>query len=360
MIRTIVAIETSMDDTCAAVVRDTRVISNVIASQTAFHAEFGGTVPHIAKRKHGEWIQATVEEAMRRAGITYPPHTHSNKGGGKVSVDAVAVTYGPGLAPCLEVGITKAKEIANQWHVPLIAVNHMEGHLLSSVAENSKGKGPLSQKKLKYPILGLLISGGHTQLVIMRKWREYEIVGETLDDAIGEAYDKVARMLKLGYPGGPILAELAKQGKPIYQLPEPMVERKDLDFSFSGLKTACHYYLKEHTPELTKQFCCDFAASFEAVVMKMMSRRLRRAIEWYHPSMLLLGGGVVSNVRLRTQMRQVARQLGVPTYIPYSHKLFTDNAAMIGVIAYFQAQDGDIWKDFESLDRVPNLRLGSS
>lgn len=357
MIRTILAIETSMDDTCVAVVRETRVLANIIASQTAFHAEFGGTVPHIAKRKHEEWIEATIKEAMTRATLTQPPLTPPYKGG-EAEVDAVAVTYGPGLAPCLEVGIAKAKALALNWQVPLIAVNHMEGHLLSSLAENSRGNGPLSSKKLKYPILGLLISGGHTQLVLVKAWREYEIVGETLDDAIGEAYDKVARMLQLGYPGGPILAELAKQGKPIYPLPEPMVERKDLHFSFSGLKTACNYYLKEHQPELTREFCQDFAASFEAVVMKMMSRRLRRAIELYQPTMLWLGGGVVSNVVLRTQMRYVARKCGVPTYIPYSSQLFTDNAAMIGVVAYFQAQAGEIWKDIDTLDRVPNLRLG--
>lgn len=358
MLRTILAIETSMDDTCAAVVQETRVLSNVIASQTAFHAEFGGTVPHIAKRKHEEWIDKTIEEALRRAQILQPPPSPPYKGGVRI-IDAVAVTYGPGLAPCLEVGIAKAKELVNKWQVPLIAVNHMEGHLLSSMAENSKGKGPLSQKKLKYPILGLLISGGHTQLVLMRKWREYEIVGETLDDAIGEAYDKVARMLRLGYPGGPILSELAKYGKPIYSLPEPMVERKDLHFSFSGLKTACNYYLKEHQPELTREFCQDFAASFEAVVVKMMSRRLRRAIELYQPTMVWLGGGVVSNVTLRQRIRGVARKCGVPTYIPYSAKLFTDNAAMIGVTAYFQAQPGEVIQDVPSLDRVPNLRLGS-
>jgi N6-L-threonylcarbamoyladenine synthase len=137
-----------------------------------------------------------------------------------------------------------------------------------------------------------------------------------------------------------------------------MVERKDLNFSFSGLKTACNYYLKEHQPELTREFCCDFAASFEAVVVKMMSRRLRRAIELYQPTMVWLGGGVVSNVTLRKKIRGVARKCGVPTYIPYSDKLFTDNAAMIGVTGYFQAQAGEVWEDFNTLDRVPNLRLG--
>jgi len=347
-VRTILAIETSMDDTCAAVVRERQVCSNVIASQVKFHEEFGGTVPHVARRKHQEWITPTIEEALRRAGMSVQ---------GK-EIEAVAVTYGPGLAPCLEVGIAKAKQLARDGEKPLLAVDHMEGHLLSVMATNSRGTGPMSDKKPKYPVLALLISGGHTQLVLMRAWRKYEIVGETLDDAIGEAYDKVARMLKLGYPGGPILAELAQQGKPLYPLPEPMVERQDLHFSFSGLKTACAYYLKEQQPKLTRQFCCDFAASFEAAVLKMMERRLGRAITRYRPQMLWLGGGVVSNVTLRQRMRWVARQMGVPTFIPYTPRLFTDNAAMIGVTAYFQAQAGEIWEDGNSLDRVPNLRLG--
>jgi N6-L-threonylcarbamoyladenine synthase len=246
---TILSIETSMDDTCAAVTVDDRVISNVIASQTAFHEEYGGTVPHIARRKHVEWIEGVVGEALGRAGIrgTWnefrpgPPLTPPFKGGGP---DAVAVTYGPGLAPSLEVGIAKAKELAKVWQKPLIAVNHMEGHLLSAFVKNSKGKGVFSTGYPQFPALGFLISGGHTQLVVMKAIGEYELVGETLDDAAGEAYDKVARMLNLGYPGGPILSELAKKGDPsAFDLPEPMKHRKDLDFSFSGLKTAALYTL---------------------------------------------------------------------------------------------------------------------
>ena len=256
-ISTILAIETSMDDTCAAVIQNERVLSNVVASQVKFHEEYGGTVPHIARRKHEEWIDKTIQTALKKAKVSQPPFSPPHKGG-KERVDAIAVTYGPGLAPSLEVGIKKAKELAGMWQVPLLAVNHMEGHLLSCLAQNSKGKAILYRDELEYPLLGFLISGGHTQLVLVKDWRNYEIVGETLDDAAGEAYDKVARMLQLGYPGGPILSELAKEGESILDLPEPMVARKDLDFSFSGLKTACMYYLKRNEPELTRAFCANF------------------------------------------------------------------------------------------------------
>jgi N6-L-threonylcarbamoyladenine synthase len=166
-------------------------------------------------------------------------------------------------------------------------------------------------------------------------------------------------MLNLGYPGGPILAELAREGEVVYPLPEPMVSRKDMDFSFSGLKTACNYYLKEYKPALTRQFCCDFAASFEDAVLRMIERRLKRAIELYQPTMLFLGGGVVANVTLRGRVRKVAQKHGVKTVIPYSKKLYTDNAAMIGVVGYFMGQEDEVWEEVEALDRSPNLRLES-
>lgn len=337
---TILSIETSLDDTCAAVTRGRRVLSNIVSSQTGYHAEWGGTVPDIAKRLHREWLPKVVDLALKKAG--------------NPKLDAVAVTRGPGLAPSLEQGIAYAKKIAAERKLPLIAVNHMEGHLLSSFAENSSGNGPM--KDPRYPALGFLISGGHTELVLMRSIGNYQLLGETLDDAAGEAYDKVARMLCLGYPGGPILAEMAKQGNPIYPLPEPMTHRKDCNFSFSGLKTKARYFLEENKPELTKEFITDFAASFQAAVFKHLMKRFRRAIELYSPGMVLLGGGVVSNVELRRVTRSVAQEYGIPTYIPYSRKLFTDNAAMIGVAASYQCVRGE-FSDPEELDRLPNLNF---
>jgi N6-L-threonylcarbamoyladenine synthase len=214
----ILAIETSLDDTCAAVTQGERVLSNVVASQVTFHAEWGGTVPHIAKRKHVEWIDRVISEAMKKARVD--------------SIDAIAVTQGPGLAPCLEVGITKAKELSGLWKKPLIAVNHLEGHLLSSFAKNSKGTYGIPSPA--FPALGFIISGGHTELVLMKDFGEYELLGETLDDAAGEAYDKVARMLNLGYPGGPILAEMAKEGKAIYHCPSRCGREKICILVFRG------------------------------------------------------------------------------------------------------------------------------
>lgn len=348
---TILAIETSLDDTCAAVTSGLRVISNVVSSQTSYHADWGGTVPDIAKRLHQEWLPKVVDRALRQAGID--PETLENRNTG-IRVNAVAVTYGPGLAPSLEQGIEYSKQYAVSHKLPLIAVNHMEGHLLAPFARRSRGEG--GSFVPKYPALGFLISGGHTQLVLMHEIGKYELLGETLDDAAGEAYDKVARMLQLGYPGGPILAEMAKSGTPHYPLPEPMTARADLDFSFSGLKTQARYFLEKEKPALTKEFIQDFAASFEAAVLKHLLRRLKRAIELHSPQMLLLGGGVVSNIALRTACRKLAREYGLPTHIPYSKKLITDNAAMIGIAAYYQYLRND-FADPNKLDRLPNLNF---
>ncbi len=340
----ILSIETSLDDTCAAVTRGRNILSNAVSSQTSYHAEWGGTVPDIAKRLHQEWLPKVVDLALRKAG--------------NPKLDAIAVTIGPGLAPSLEQGITYARELSCKWNLPVIAVNHMEGHLLSSFATNKNGKGNFTShsRSVIFPALGFLISGGHTELVLMKEMGVYELLGETLDDAAGEAYDKVARMLMLGYPGGPILAEMAKLGTPKYHLPEPMTMRKDLNFSFSGLKTAARQYLEKEKPELTKEFIQDFSASFQKAVFKHLMTRFRRAIDLYSPKMILLGGGVVSNIDLRNLTRSVAREYGLPTYIPYTKKLITDNAAMIGVVASYQFARGE-FTDLNNLDRLPNLNF---
>lgn len=337
---TILSIETSLDDTCAAVTRGLRVISNVVSTQTSYHAEWGGTVPDIAKRLHKEWLPKVVALALKKAGSP--------------KLDTIAITRGPGLAPSLEQGITYAKELAHNLSLPLIAVNHMEGHLLSSYAQTKNGTRGLASPT--YPALGFLISGGHTELVLMRGIGEYQLLGVTLDDAAGEAYDKVARLLMLGYPGGPILAEMAKHGTPKYHLPEPMTNRPDLNFSFSGLKTAARQYLEREKPELTREFIQDFSASFQSAVFKHLMKRLRRAIDLYSPQMLLLGGGVVSNTELREATRNLAKEYGLKVHYPYAKKLITDNAAMIGIAAYYQYLRNDII-DPTSLDRLPNLNF---
>jgi N6-L-threonylcarbamoyladenine synthase len=342
----ILAIETSLDDTSAAIVDGVRILSNVVASQVKFHEEWGGTVPDIARRKHQEWIEPVIEKAIRRAGI-------SNE-----DIDAVAVTYGPGLAPSLEVGIDHARAWATKLHVPLIPVNHLEGHLLSSFACNRKGNDGAIPEAAMFPAIGFLISGGHTELVLMEAVGKYFLLGETLDDAAGEAYDKVARMLQLGYPGGPILAEMAKLGTPRYTLPVPMIGRKDFDFSFSGLKTAALNALRklEDVPH-DKQFLADFSASFQHAALTHLMKKLDMAMVAYQPLSVFLGGGVVSNVTLREAARAVAKKHDARVYIPQNKVLFTDNAGMIGVAAHFIAQQGRILPDAMTIDRQPNLNF---
>lgn len=342
---TILAIETSLDDTCAAVTFGTNVLSNVISSQTKYHADWGGTVPDIAKRLHREWLPRVVPLALKRAG--------------NPKLNAVAVTIGPGLAPSLEQGLNYCQIYATKLKLPIITVNHLEGHLLAPFATNRAGHGSLVTNKAQYPALGFIISGGHTELVFIQKPGIYQLLGVTLDDAAGEAYDKVARMLGLGYPGGPILAEMAKFGAPIYPLKEPMTVRKDLNFSFSGLKTSARYYLEREKPKLTKQFIRDFSASFQSAVFKHLMKRFSRAIELYSPKMILLGGGVVSNVELRKLARATALNYDIPTYIPYSNKLFTDNAAMIGVVANYKYLAGEFTAP-NQLDRLPNLNFSKT
>jgi len=349
---TILSIETSLDDTCSAVTRGIRVLSNVVSSQTKYHAEWGGTVPDIAKRLHHEWLPKVVDLALRKAG--FDPVSLCSRDTVSQQVTALAVTIGPGLAPSLEQGITYCRELATKMNLPVIAVNHMEGHLLSSFALTKTGTGGITNPL--YPALGFIISGGHTELVLMKNIGEYELLGETLDDAAGEAYDKVARMLMLGYPGGPILAEMAKVGTPKYHLPEPMTMRKDLDFSFSGLKTASRQFLEREKPELTKEFIEDFAASFQKTVFKHLMTRFRRAIDLYSPKMILLGGGVVSNIDLRNITRSTAAEYNLPVYFPKNKKLITDNAAMIGIVASTKFARGE-FSELSSLDRLPNLNF---
>ena len=342
---TILAIDTSCDETSAAVTVDDRVMSNVVSSQVEFHQEYGGVVPHIARRMHQKLIDPVINQALKRARKKW------------LQIDAIAITFGPGLAPALEVGIAKAKKLAQKHHKPLITVNHMEAHLLSSFAKNSKGNGPFTKIKPQFPILGLLVSGGHTQLVLVKDFGKYQLLGETLDDAAGEAFDKVAKMLDLGYPGGPIISELAKKGQPKYELPIPMKGSKDLNFSFSGLKTACLYKIQKIRAgrRLNKQFYYDFAASFEKTVAQALTIKLKKAISQYHPSQIVLGGGVINNLQIRMMTRKTARKFGLKVFIPYHQKLFTDNAAMIGVCAWYQVKRSDFVKNINSLDRQPNL-----
>lgn len=338
----ILAIDTSCDDTSAAVAKDTEILSNIISSQVEFHKEWGGVVPNLARRAHEEKIDTVVQKAVKHAGVSLE------------DIDVFAVTKGPGLAIALEVGIKKAQQLAERYDKPVVAVNHMEGHIYSNFVE------PGNTEKIIFPLLALLVSGSHTELVLMKNHGEYEILGETLDDAAGEAFDKVARMLGLGYPGGAALAKMAEKGDPnSYKLPVPLTQRKDLDFSFSGLKTALLRLVKEVTKDgaaaLTRQHIENIAASFQRVAVQHLLQRTKRAVEQTGVKTLLIGGGVSANVLLRKELRKMLKPFGVQFFYPRDKKLCMDNAAMIAEVAFYKAQRKEFVK---KIDRDPVLRLG--
>ncbi|HKZ35685.1 MAG TPA: tRNA (adenosine(37)-N6)-threonylcarbamoyltransferase complex transferase subunit TsaD [Patescibacteria group bacterium] len=331
----ILAIDTSCDETAVAVSSGRKILSNAIASQINIHKKYGGVVPHLAKRAHQEKIEFVYREALSRAGKS------------QSAINALAVTIGPGLAPALEVGIDFAKNLSRKLKRPLIAVNHMEGHLLSCLANND-----LMPKNA----LGLLVSGGHTELVLVKTVGSYQLLGQTLDDAAGEALDKLSKMLKLGYPGGPIIEELSTSGDAnAISLPIPMRQSGDLNFSFSGLKTAALNII--NSSSLTKKFTSDMAASFQKAVAISLTTKLSKAIAMYQPKAILLGGGVISNLYIRRQIRQAVKPFNLPIYLPYSKKLYTDNAAMIAIPAYFKFLKKEFVTNLSALDRQPSLSL---
>lgn len=345
----ILAIDTSCDETSAAITDNEVILANVISSQVQLHKKWGGVVPAIAQRAHKERIVPTIKEALQQAGFKLE------------DIELIAVTYGPGLAIALEVGVAKAKELANQYKKPLVAVNHMAGHIYANLAKNLAGKAPV--EKIEYPSLALLVSGGHTELVLIKAGGQLEIIGQTLDDAMGEAYDKVAKILGLGYPGGPTIARLAKQGDSrAYSLPIAMKNSQDLNLSFSGLKTAVLYLVKQlidssNDRKLSKQQIIDIAASFQRVAFESVILKLERAVKKYHVKQVLLGGGVIANTDFRRAIRAALKPFNISVAYPNLIKLCTDNAAMIAVAGYYQFQRGEIVNNIDRLDRDPIASL---
>lgn len=333
----ILAIETSCDETSAAVVEDgCRIRSNIIASQIDSHKRFGGVVPEIASRHHVEFITVIVEDALAEAGVSYD------------ELDAVAVTYGPGLVGALLIGVHAAKAIALAHNLPLIPVNHMAGHIYSNRFQSS----------FKFPLLALTVSGGHTELVYMEDNHTYEVIGETRDDAAGEAYDKVGRVLGVPYPGGKHIDEMASQGEDTFDFPRAMLHDETYDFSFSGLKSAfinTVHNADQRGEALNKN---DLAASFQAAVIDVLVEKTIRAAKEKEVKQLLLSGGVAANNGLRA-MLQAAVTSGLPgveLLIP-PLSLCGDNAAMIGAAAYaqYKADSHDV-ADM-SLNAKPGLML---
>ena len=332
----ILAIESSCDETAASVVRNGRcVLSNIISSQIAIHTLYGGVVPEIASRKHIEKINQVVEAALKEADVTLD------------DIDAIGVTYGPGLVGALLVGVAEAKAIAYAKKKPLVGVHHIEGHVSANYIEHPD---------LEPPFLCEIISGGHTHLVIVKDYGSFEILGRTRDDAAGEAFDKVARAIGLGYPGGPKIDKLAKEGNPhAIDFPRAHMEDAPYDFSFSGVKSAVLNHLNKCRMIGEPIVEADIAASFQQAVVDVLVDNAIRAAKDYHMDRLAIAGGVASNGALRAAMEAACEKEGIRFYRP-SPIFCTDNAAMIGVAAYYEYQKGT--RHGWDLNAVPNLKLG--
>ena len=332
----ILAIESSCDETAAAVVKNGReVLSNIISSQIALHTLYGGVVPEIASRKHIEKINQVIEAALAEAKMTLEDMT------------AVAVTYGPGLVGALLVGVAEAKAIAYGAKKPLVGVHHIEGHVSANFIEHPD---------LEPPFVCLIVSGGHTHLVIVRDYGEFEIIGRTMDDAAGEAFDKVARAVGLGYPGGPKVDRAAKEGNPhAIEFPRARVGGSEYDFSFSGMKSAVLNYINQAQMKGEAISVPDLCASFQNAVVDVLVSRAVAAAKEFGYDKLAIAGGVASNSALREGMRKACEREGLKLYYP-SPIYCTDNAAMIGAAAYYEYINGA--RAGWDLNAVPNLKLG--
>jgi N6-L-threonylcarbamoyladenine synthase len=336
---TILAIETSCDETAAAVIIDGKIISSVIASQANLHAKFGGVVPEVAAREHVTAIIPTIDLALKQAET-------------KLSdIDVIAVTQGPGLMTSLLVGIETAQALGAATGKPVLPINHMEAHIYANFVQRtgSRFQGTV------FPAIILVVSGGHTLLVLMTGHGKYKILGETVDDAAGEAFDKTAKLLGLGYPGGPALSKLADTGNPkTFNFPRPMINSSDLNFSFSGLKTAVLYKVQELSP-LTRNQKSELAASIQTAIVDVLVAKTEKAIKKYHPKTIMLGGGVAANKPLRERYQLLAKSYKLACSIP-AFEYCTDNAAMIGLAAYYKLKN-DKLKFPKSFQADPNLEL---
>lgn len=325
----IMGIESSCDETSVSVVKNGReVLSNIINSQIKIHEEYGGVVPEIASRCHTEVINGIMKEALKEANVSLE------------NIDAIAVTQGPGLVGALLVGVSYAKGLSYVTGKPLVAVNHIEGHIAGNY---------LTHKDLKPPFICLIISGGHTHLVNVKSYNDFEILGKTRDDAIGEAFDKVARVVGLGYPGGPKVDNLAKTGTPNIKL--PVTHFDNLDFSFSGIKTAV-INLNHKTPDINK---ADLCASFQVAVTEMLTSNVRKAIMQYNSDKIVIAGGVSRNSFIRNEFDKLSGELKIKAYYP-EPILCTDNAAMIAAAGFYNYINGE--RADLKLNAVPNLKIG--
>ena len=368
----ILAIDTSADETAAAVTSERKVLSNVRYSQILLHKKWGGIYPSVAKRAHEERIDWVVDETFKKLKVKSEKLKVED-------VDYIAVTQGPGLAVALEVGIKKAVELAKKYKKKLISVNHLEGHIYSCFVQNSNGN---PKRDFRFPYLALIVSGGHTEIVLFKDQVDYKVLGETRDDAAGEALDKAARMLGFGYPGGSVIERLASEvdNKDFFNFPRPMIKSNNLDFSFSGLKTSFYYFLHSRViarSKATKQshlrsprppfggtrddnnIALDIrqlASSFQEAVFETLLIKTDLAIKQTTINRIVVGGGVIANLYLRKLLRILVKKYRGEVLFPPFKYLTGDNAAMIGVAANYKAKKRLFVKDFK-LERIPRLRL---
>jgi N6-L-threonylcarbamoyladenine synthase len=337
---TVLGIETSCDETSAAVVREGKLLSNVTTVQL-IHSKYGGVVPELASRAHQQLIVPMVEASLSQAHVR------------KEELDAISAVYGPGLIGSILVGLSFGKAMALGLGIPFVGVNHMEGHIFSNLID-----GP----KPSFPFVNLTVSGGHTQLVLVKKPFDYEILGETIDDAAGEAFDKVAKMLDIGYPGGPLIDKYAAKGNPrAVDFPRSYLDEGSFDFSFSGLKTSVLYYLKrsefkQRKEELGEKFIADVCASFQAAVVDVLVHKLIGAARKYSVNNIAIAGGVSANTELRRNAADAAREHGFSLFIP-KFEYCTDNGAMIAMVGYYRMLEG-YHADLE-LTAEPGLSLSA-
>lgn len=381
----LLSIETSCDETALSIVEVTgepgtpsfRILANIVRSQIEMHREFGGVFPTVAKREHAKNLPPIFVECLKQAemfSVRGPTSTPRGRTSDDVirtlleresdmaeeilniadeierpAFDAIAVTTGPGLEPALWVGINFAKALSMMWDIPVMPVNHMEGHALSILVDAGTDAQEIQLPQFAFPALALLISGGHTELVLMRDFLSYEKLGATRDDAVGEAFDKVARLLGLPYPGGPEISRLARDGaaRPDIVLPRPMLHSGDYDFSFSGIKTAVLYLLKNF-PQLDEQTRCDICREFEIAVTEVLVKKTLRAIEEFGVRTLIVAGGVAGNSFIRSEFEKALVGHDIVSKFP-TRDLATDNSLMIAIAGYFSIANK---KDFPPLESI--------
>lgn len=342
----ILAIDTSCDETSVSVLTNTSIKSNEISSQVKIHKAWGGVVPTLAKRAHQQNFDTVLKKALTKANVSLK------------DIDFIAVTKGPGLAIALEVGIAKVIQLSKDLHKPLLAVNHLEGHILSFLGNKAwedKDLEPL------FPAVGVVLSGGHTLILYIPNIGEYHLIGQTLDDAMGEAYDKVGRMLSLGYPAGPIVEEMATKGiLNKYTLPVPLHASKTADLSFSGLKTAASRLIDSCIKAqdiLSQQDIADISLAFENAAITHLTEKMRIALRLKEVRSIIIGGGVCANKNVRKKLRALAKEHNLQFFFPKKRNLCVDNAAMIAIAAYFKEKRGEVLASGTVIEREPNFPL---